>query len=278
MRLHPVRSDPGLALTSLIFPTYNPGEGIVDLFAEVRRFLNQIPGRWEILYVCDGCTDGTPERLRQLIAGAGEPVFRVHSYSRNQGKGYAVREGLRLARGQWRIFTDVDLSYLEGVPRVAERLWAGADAVCSSRLLRESSFVVPARLQDYAYRRRLQSVVFSILVGLILGLRASDTQAGLKGFSARAVDLIFPYLHLDGFAFDSELILACRHVGLSLEEVPVQFVYRDNCSTTSFRKTVQMVRDLWRLRYRSRRWAPPPAIPLIPGQPASAVSPRARSA
>lgn len=245
--------------TSLIFPTYNASAHLERTWNEVREFLEQAPGTWEVLFVCDGCTDDTPAQLQRLAGGRA----RVLSYTPNRGKGYAVRQGLAEARGAWRIFTDVDLSYgLDGVLRAAETLWTGADAVTGSRLLPDSRYLVPAWLQGYAYRRRLQSVVFGALVRLLLGLPQRDTQAGLKGFSAGAVRRLWPYLTCDRFAFDCELLTACARLGLEVREVPVCFRYHDRASTTSFAATGQMVRDLWRIR---RRWRDGPPDPPAPG-------------
>src|SRR3954452_18468469 len=102
--------EPDPALTSLIFPVYNAAALVRATWERVRAFLAEAPGSWEVLFVCDGCRDDTESALRELTRGAGERV-RVLGYGRNRGKGYAVRHGLQAARGQWRLFTDVDLAY-----------------------------------------------------------------------------------------------------------------------------------------------------------------------
>jgi dolichyl-phosphate beta-glucosyltransferase len=249
----------GNTLTSLIFPMYNPGPDIERTWHEVKDFVRTAPGNWEVLLVCDGCTDGTNERLKSLVQKEDRWV-RVLNLPKNRGKGNAVRVGLAEAHGQWRIFTDVDLSYgLDGVLRVARQLWSGTPVVVGSRLLPESSYVIPAWLQDYAYRRRIQSIVFSTMVRVLLSLRFTDTQGGLKGFSAAATEQILPYLQCEGFSFDCELLLVCVHLGFEVREVPVQFVFKDDTSTTNFRKTLTMVKDLLRIRKRFR--VLPPAAP-----------------
>jgi dolichyl-phosphate beta-glucosyltransferase len=246
----------GRGLTSLIFPTYNPGRSLEQTWPEVRRFLGAAPGEWEAVYVCDGCTDGTPARLAEWAADEGGRL-RVLSYAPNRGKGYAVRRGLAEAAGAWRIFTDVDLSYgLDGVLRVAEGLWAGAEVVVGSRAHADSTFIIPSRLQDYAYWRRLQSWCFSAVVSCLLPLKQSDTQAGLKGFSAAALRAILPRLRCDGFAFDCELLLACLRCGLSVAEAPVHFRYWDRSTTTNLGKAARMFREVCQIRREFRREGP----------------------
>src|ERR1700693_2047626 len=114
-----IREEP---VWSLVLPAYNPGPVVDRTWPEVARFLDCQTERWEVLFVCDGCTDGAAERLSRLTRSAADRV-RVLSYAPNRGKGYAVRRGLEAARGHWRIFTDVDLAYgFEDILRVAATL------------------------------------------------------------------------------------------------------------------------------------------------------------
>src|SRR5262249_24043312 len=149
----------------------------------VVRFLAGKGGSWEILFVCDGCADDTPARLTELLEH-GPANVRLLSYPVNRGKGHAVRRGLEAARGQWRIFTDIDLAYrVEDIERLAATLQAGAEVAIASRVHAESRVVVPTRWLGYAHRRQWQSLIFGTLVRRLLPVKQNDTQAGLKGFS-----------------------------------------------------------------------------------------------
>jgi dolichyl-phosphate beta-glucosyltransferase len=266
MHARAAEAGPG-QVTSLVFPAYNPGPRVERTWQAVQHFLRHAPGRWEVLFVCDGCTDGTPARLEQLIRDVPGPV-RLLTYAPNRGKGYAVRRGLEAAAGQWRLFTDVDLAYsLDDVLRLAQALWAGAEVAVASRCHPDSRVVVPPRLQGYAYRRHLQSVLFTALARALLPVRQHDTQAGLKGLSAAVARQVLPRLRCDGFGFDCELLTACAHHGIPVTEVPVCLRYEDTLSTTSAAAVGRMVRELLRIR---RDWcrpaAPVPAIPLEPAR------------
>jgi len=266
MHARRTEAGPGDGLTSLVFPAYNPGRQVERTWAETRRFLDTAPGTWEVCFVCDGCTDGTPERLAALTrADAGR--VRVLSYAPNRGKGYAVRHGLKAARGAWRLFTDIDLAYgLDDVLRVARTLWGGAEVAVASRTHPESRLLVPVRLQGYAYRRHLQSLAFGALARLLLPLTQADTQAGLKGLSERASWVVLPHLRCDGFGFDCELLTACARYGLPVAEVPVQVRVEDRASTTGLRATGRMIRELWQTRRAWRKAPPALAIPVDPGE------------
>jgi dolichyl-phosphate beta-glucosyltransferase len=245
-------------VTSLIFPTYNPGRIIERTCDAVERYLNSSGEGWEMIFVCDGCTDGTPSYLARWARACSDRV-RVVSYANNRGKGYAVRQGLAVASGAWRIFTDVDLAYgFDDIERIAAVLQRGDPVAIASRTHPESQIILPAALQGYVYRRHLQSLAFSRLVRALLPLAQRDTQAGLKGLSAEAARLVLPRLTCDGFGFDCELLTACVRHGLEISEVPVRVRYENRASTTGVGSMTRMIKDLWRIR---RAWRDVPSMP-----------------
>jgi dolichyl-phosphate beta-glucosyltransferase len=239
---------PDSSLTSLIFPLYNPGDQLWHTWRRVEEFLGGVRGRWEVLFVCDGCSDGSPKRLAEWTRRYLGRV-RVVSYPGNRGKGYAVRRGLLAAAGRRRVFTDIDLAYsFDDVVRVADALREGAEVAIASRSHADSQILLAAQAQGYVYRRHLQSLVFSRVVRLLLPIAQHDTQAGLKGLTARATERVLPFLHCDGFEFDCELLTACQHFGIAVREVPVCVRYDGRASTTSVRSSVRMLRELWKIR------------------------------
>ena len=247
---HPEHGAPGPDF-SLIFPAYNAAGCVTATWDSLRQFLPHAPGSWEFLFVCDGCTDDTVERLQALMRQDVTANARLVNYGSNRGKGFAVRRGMQEARGRWRIFTDVDLAYrFDSIVRVAETLQGGAEVAIASRVHPDSRLVVPPTLQGYAYRRYLQSVIFSAVVRRLLPLSQRDTQAGLKGLSARAVQTLLPDLHCNGFGFDCELLSACQKHGMPVVEVPVTVNFDNRSSTTSWRSMRHMLREIWTIRRR----------------------------
>lgn len=203
------RAEP---MVSLILPCYNYRDGIARTWQAVRAFVLAqrhalTQSIWEALFVCDGCTDGTDYWLIEATRCADFAV-RTLAYAHNLGKGHAVRLELAHGRGRYRLFTDVDLAYsLADVRRVADELAQGnADVVIGSREHPASRLTMPTRLQWHALRRSLQGRAFAALARWMLGLRYADTQAGLKGFSASAMERLLPLLHCDGFSVDCEML------------------------------------------------------------------------
>jgi glycosyltransferase involved in cell wall biosynthesis len=105
---------------SVIMPVYNEVGTIAEIVRRVRAVKLAVPAGFgpedgtivefqrQIVIVDDGSTDGTHEFLRGLQPNA-DTVVLFHE--RNQGKGAAVRTGLRHAGGDVMLIQDADLEY-----------------------------------------------------------------------------------------------------------------------------------------------------------------------
>jgi glycosyltransferase involved in cell wall biosynthesis len=254
-----------------VLPAFNPGRAVEQTWLSLCQFL---AGRasegdpWEALFVLDGCTDDTADRLARLSADTDLPI-RVLSYPKNRGKGHAVRTGLLAARGAIRIFTDVDLAYpFEDVLRVAAAIKAGSAVAIGSRVHPQSWLQLPAGVLGYAYRRAVQGRLFGFLARLLLPISVIDTQAGLKGMTAQVAESLVPHLTCDGFGFDCELLTACARAGILPLELPVSVRYDDKTSTTGPGSALRMVHELWKIRkaWRGRTLALVPAPAMAPAE------------
>ncbi len=248
-------------MISLVLPAYNPGPAVADAWHALRDFVRGRPDRWEVVIVLDGCTDGTAERLDRLQGR--DARFRVVSYPDNRGKGHAVRTGLLAARGDVRLFTDIDLAYgFDDIARLADELLAGAQVAVASRTHPDSQVQLPANLLGYAYRRNVQSALFGRVARRLLPIDQTDTQAGLKGMTADVARHVLPLLSCDGFGFDCELLTACSAASIPVVEVPVRVRY-DGGSTTGPRTGLRMLRELWAIR---RRWKRKSVAAFVPAE------------
>jgi len=88
---------------------FNEAENAEHTLARVEESLASFQGDYEIIPVNDGSTDNTLEVL-QRIAKLNQKV-RVVSYSRNIGRGMALRAGFKEAKGEIIVSIDADLSY-----------------------------------------------------------------------------------------------------------------------------------------------------------------------
>ena len=184
-------------LTSLIFPTYTPGSLLEHTWDEVTRFLRASANAWEVLFVCDGCTDGSPDLLTSW-AQSQEDRVRVVSYAPNRGKGYAVRNGMLKATGDWILSTDADLSApMEEAELLFAAIGEGADIAIGSRWLDRGRQTTHQPLYRQFFGR-----CFNAITRMVMGLPFADTQCGFKAFRRDAAQTIFRLQTIERWGFD----------------------------------------------------------------------------
>jgi dolichyl-phosphate beta-glucosyltransferase len=222
---------------TLVLPTYKAAEFIESTVSRLRRFLGEHPD-WCVLFVCDGHPDDTAKKLRALVADLGNQV-QIDAYETNRGKGYALRHGLSMAKTPYRVFTDVDLAYdPDEALKILRLLESGADLAVANRASPESLFWMSPRDFPTIYRRHLMSRTFNWWLRQMLPITILDTQAGLKGISARAWEVLGPKITTDGFFFDVELLAWAGAARMRIDQTPIFVKYIDPT-------TVRMVRDGW---------------------------------
>jgi dolichyl-phosphate beta-glucosyltransferase len=157
---------------------------------------------------------------------------------------------MRVARGAYRVFTDADLAYpTTEIDKILDALRGGADVAVACRVLPDSRYLMSPTFFSYLYTRHVMSRLFNALVRWTLIPRVRDTQAGLKGFTAAAAELVFPRVTIPRFGFDVEALFIARKFGLSIEQVAVNFRYDEEPTTVRFVKdAAEMARDLGRIR------------------------------
>ncbi len=223
---------------SIILPAFNEEENISRTIFKVKEKFEAICPDYEIIVVDDGSRDGTWTTVEKL----GQKNVQLIGYPRNQGKGYALKKGLYHATGELAFTIDSDM---EVWPRELETYLTAlksADIVIGSKRHPLSRVKTPVM-------RKFLSLGFIMLEHLLTGVKASDTQAGVKAARSRALYTILPLLAVKRYAFDAELLAVASLVGLRIRELPVDIELK-----ASFRPTqiMRMLLDLLGIAYRLR--------------------------
>src|SRR5439155_22066571 len=95
---------------SVIVPVYNEKATIGEILTRIER----TPFDKEIIVVDDASTDGTRQVLEQMNGDGRFPSVRFTYHRENQGKGAALRTGIREAAGDIVLIQDADLEYDPG--------------------------------------------------------------------------------------------------------------------------------------------------------------------
>jgi dolichyl-phosphate beta-glucosyltransferase len=230
---------------SLVIPAYNEAHRLANSVRTLRQYLDTVSWSHEVILVVERSTDGTLDLARRLAAE--QAAFHAIGNPEQRGKGYAVRCGMREARGRISFFMDADLStplceigrfieVFQQKPKV--QMLIGSRALAQSRIVRQQNWI-----------RQRMGQIFNLLMRRITGLPFRDTQCGFKAFRAAARETLFAEQRLEGFAFDVEVLLLARRHGFGVEEVAVEWANAEGSKVHIIRDSWRMLRDAWALRH-----------------------------
>lgn len=170
-------------IISVVVPAYNEAEGLETFHARVRRVLDPLPFRSEIVYVNDGSTDDTLDVMYRLKGS--DPRVAVVDLSRNFGKEAAMSAGLDYARGDAVIVIDADLQDPpELIPDLVKYWLEGYDNVYAKRIVRDGETLLKKATAQLFYRviRKISRVNIPADTGdfRLLSRRAVDSLKQLR--------------------------------------------------------------------------------------------------
>lgn len=235
---------------SVIIPMYNEKKIITDTIMQLKSLADAHKERsFEFILVDDGSRDGCGTIASKTIKD--DNRFRVTGYSDNRGKGSAVRQGMLAAAGDIAVFTDCDLAYGTAIiTEIADRMTLDAADVCiGSRNISGDGY------EGYTRMRRFMSKTYIKVIKLAAGFRHSDSQSGIKCFSAGAAKNVFSLCEVNRFAFDLEALIIAERLGYKVSEFPVKVInHRESESKVSpVKDTLHMLSDIRKIKKRVRK-------------------------
>ncbi len=223
---------------SVVIPVYNEEENVQPLVDELGRALEGFAGGVEYLFVDDGSTDRTLDRLR-AARGLDARVRIVH-FRQNRGQTAAMAAGFRMARGDRIVTLDGDLQNdPKEIPRLVEMLndW---DAVCGVRVRR-----VDTRWKKFSSR------IANRFRNWATGDDIVDTGCTLKAYRRDCVAGLELYNGLHRFL---PTLLKMR--GHRVTQVPVSHRARLRGQTKygTWRRLTKGLADVWAVRWMKKNW------------------------
>jgi dolichyl-phosphate beta-glucosyltransferase len=239
---------------SVVIPCYNEAENVKQgALAEVFNYLTNTGFTWELIVSDDGSSDNSRELVRTALAGRSNACLLENPHG---GKPAAIFAGIRKARGEYLLFTDMDqstpLTELEKfLPFLSEY-----DVIIGARRERK----------NFPLYRRIGSKVFRIIRKSILLGNINDTQCGFKVFRTALAERLFPQLQffqaksrVEGWkvtAFDVELLYLAQATGHAIKEIWVEWEDRDRTAgkqKSYLKESVEMFSQVLKVRLNAWR-------------------------
>lgn len=231
---------------SLVIPFYNAENFIIQTLEYTSKWIDTLKYEVEVIIVNDGSSDNSKMLVEDYINNYDQRMTFI-SYKKNRGKGYAVKQGMLIAKGEFRIFTDVDIPCgFEIIDKILYYLGFKEFDVCigNRRSIHSEYFT------NITFTRKLSSILFTGFISRFVVTGIKDTQCGLKGFRGDIADQLFPKLVVNGFGFDIEILYLSYKNEFDIKRIPVTF-QGNNISTVRLEKdSLSMLKDVFILPLR----------------------------
>ncbi|MEK9147227.1 MAG: dolichyl-phosphate beta-glucosyltransferase [Patescibacteria group bacterium] len=202
---------------SVVVPCYNEESRVRNGFNHYYSYLKKQKYSWELIFVDDGSHDRTLDLIKKTAKG--KRNIKVIHYSKNRGKGYAIIRGVKSAKGDYILFSDVDHSVsINTIESFYKYFDEGFDVVIGSRRVKGAKILVHQKPL-----RELLGSGFTLLVRLAIDFKIRDVTCGFKAFKKEVAEKIFNKLTVFGWAFDAEIIYICKKLGYKIAQAPVSW-------------------------------------------------------
>ena len=228
---------------SVIVPAYNEGDKIYYNLSRMKNTFDTLGKNYEVVIVDDGSKDSTLKEAKKFSKKFKK--FKVMSYKRNKGKGFAIKKGFFKTKGDLVTFIDADGDLPPKQIRTFLRYLKeyGADAVIGSKRHPDSNV-------DYPLKRKFLSWSYSFMNKILFNLSVKDTQSGLKLFKREVLEDVFPKTLVKRFAFDLEILANAHKRGYKIVEAPIVINHTTKFKGIGFKTIFPIFVDTIAIAYR----------------------------
>jgi dolichol-phosphate mannosyltransferase len=216
---------------SIIIPMFNEAENAESTLNRVEEALASFPGTYEIIVVNDGSLDNTLDILNRLAEQ--DRRLKVVSYSKNVGRGMAIRKGFKESSGNIIVSIDADLSYHPHyILDFAETLSKEPDI----DFVLASPYMPGGGVQNVPFLRLWISKVGNKILQFAMPNRIYTSTGIFRAYRRKVIDSF--ELESDGKEIHLEILSKALALGYRAREIPTILTGRKKGkSKFKFRKT-----------------------------------------
>jgi glycosyltransferase involved in cell wall biosynthesis len=213
---------------SFILPVFNQEKKIHKNLVILDNKLQNIKNiNYEIIAVDDGSSDDTWSKLKFIKNKL--PKIKIFRNIQNFGKGYSIRQGIKKIKKKtnYIIIIDSDLPYFNKIEIIISKLIYHKLLIINRK--HKKSRLVLKKLNFYTLARYIAGNIFNLIIRLLGFTTLRDTQAGLKGFSAKYKNFI-AMTKTNSFLYDVELMIIFKKKNITPVSIPCRYIISKNSS------------------------------------------------
>ncbi|QQG44571.1 MAG: glycosyltransferase [Candidatus Roizmanbacteria bacterium] len=240
------------SIVSLIVPCYNEEaniqKGVLDKIGNYTKNNNRFI---EVIIVDDGSSDSSKKIIKERYLPQ-FPKFKLVENS-HQGKAIAVITGIKESKGNYVMFSDIDLATpIEEVERLIKAVNEGYDIIIGSRT---------STREGAPLSRKILTLGSIVVRSYAIGLRGiHDTQCGFKIFKKDVALKIIsklkvfrPNHKVNGpsvsAGFDLEFLFLATKLNYKIKEVPVIWRHVETKNVNFIHDAIESLKDIAQIKY-----------------------------
>ena len=236
---------------SIIFPVFNEELRLKSSFNHITSFLKKKKKfKTEIIFVDDGSNDNSYSLIKNFINKFKRnslTKIKVIKSKKNLGKGSALKLGIKKAKYDWILTTDIDMS----VSLFQFSDWSKKKLIDKKHLVYFGSRSHKKSIVTKKFIRDILGNIMRFFVSTILNVKIKDTQCGYKLYKKNIAKFIFFKIKNCGYDHDLELILILKSRNIKIKELPVKWVHKKDSKLNLFWDPIKMFFGIFitKLRY-----------------------------
>lgn len=232
---------------SFVIPVYNEEARIKKTFDALKSV--KLPSGLklsEVIFVNDGSTDKTKSIISNFKSKMKKKLnVTLVSYEQNQGKGYAIKQGMLKSNSDYTLFFDADMSTpLVEIKKMMPFMEKNIDVIIGTRKNGHSTVI-----RHQPLYRELMGKVFTRLTQFALNTKVTDFTCGFKVFSKKATLEIFSKSIIAGWGYDAEIVFLAEKLNFSVQEVAVTWTNDERTKVKLYAAILKTLMELGQIRY-----------------------------
>ncbi len=230
---------------SVVFPLYNESERLSYTFQDIEKFRKKkLIKNIEYIFVDDGSTDNSLKIINNFFKKKKFFKYKVIKIKKNLGKGNALKKGISLAKNEWILTLDADIS----VSLLQLNDWIKKKYIEKKVFIYFGSRNLKNSKIQFKIHRKILGIVFSFLLKTMFEVIIKDTQCGFKLYKKKVAKLLFKKVKDNGYVHDVEVVLISNKYNYSIKELPVAWTHRNDSKLNLLTDTFKMFYNLIKIK------------------------------
>ena len=233
---------------SIIYPIYNESKRLKFILSDIEKFNKKTKFlKKEYIFVDDGSSDKSKLILYNFLKRNRQTgiIYKIISYKKNKGKGFALKKGVFSSSKKWILTTDSDCS----VSNFQILRWIKKNYINKENMIYFASRNHPISQVKKIKSREIIGAIFRFAISLMFNVKISDTQCGFKLYKANIAKKIFSKIKIKGYMHDVEICIISKKMKLTINELPVIWEHKTQGKISFFKDSIKIILSLIMIKF-----------------------------